>query len=85
MRADKHRLTQMNSIDSGCTIHRELLTVDWIWRLTRQAELILVLLNREDAKGTKKEGRRLTVDCWLLAVVHGKPDARCPYRFYRQL
>jgi hypothetical protein len=29
----------------------------------RQPELILVLLNREDAKDTKKEGRRLTVDC----------------------
>jgi len=46
--------------------------------MTMQAELILVLLNREDAYDTKKEGRRKT-------VVHGQPDARCPYRFYQQL
>jgi hypothetical protein len=41
-----------------------------------QPELILVLLNREDAKGTKKEERRKMVDCWLLLMASPMPDAR---------
>jgi len=41
-------------------------------------------LNREDAKGTKKE-RRKKEEGRRLAVVDGKPDAGCPYRFYQQL
>jgi hypothetical protein len=36
----------------------------------------LVLLNREDAKDTKKEGRRKKEEGRRLTVVDGKPDAR---------